>query len=98
MWTLSARLAAMEACEKLPGEKTVAVQFIYKEWLIIAVENPIADKPKKDRAGQYISTKGKGHGYGMESMERAARKYGGRVQTEATAQKFTVEILLQKIN
>ncbi|MCL2082727.1 MAG: GHKL domain-containing protein [Oscillospiraceae bacterium] len=86
---------AIEASGKIPGEKTVFLQFVYSDWLIIAVENPIAEKPKKDRLGRYISQKGKGHGYGMTSMETTAKKYAGRIHTQAANGKFVLEILLQ---
>jgi len=86
---------AIEGCGNYENA-VVDIQFVYRDWLVISVENPIGNIPAKNKSGKYKSRKGDGHGYGLFSIEAITKKYAGHMSAEVTGGKFVLELMLQK--
>jgi len=72
---------AIEACERLEGDKRIRVKSILKKniW-VLNVENPSA--AVKIEGNRVATTKSDAafHGFGLANIERAAAKYGGNLR------------------
>lgn len=89
---------AMEAMDFVEEEKRqlwISVNYM-KGCLLIQIENSYEKGTLKCEHGVFSTGKsGKGHGFGLYSMERIARKYLGSLETEAREETFKVEILIR---
>lgn len=65
--------------------------------LYISVANTFDGKVKKDK-DNFISRKGKEHGYGLENIKRIAGKYGGNIKIEHNDTIFFVSIVMYIVN
>lgn len=64
-------------------------------FLSIKVANPCAGRLKTDSSGNILSTKlGSGHGIGLKSVDRVAKKYNGKLDPKLENGIFTLSILL----
>lgn len=87
---------AIEACQKLPPEsrKTISVSCDCSSgFLFLSIRNPTAEKVAiRDN---YIATTKENktlHGFGLYSLHRVAKKYGGEVRLTADDSGFTADI------
>ena len=85
---------AMEASLKLDeADRIVRVYIdIFNEYLYISVTNAMSGKINKS-AG-YISQKGANHGFGLISIDKIAKKYGGHINRQHEDGVFATEIML----
>ncbi len=87
---------AIEATEKA-SIKIIKAEFSYREnWLLIHIQNPVSKAPKQDKAGNLISDKGTGHGFGFQSMVDIINKYNG-FKTVNITDSFELSITLQNL-
>lgn len=86
---------AIEACELCNG-KDIYVTFQYNYFLFFSIENPTISEPFPKKYGTgFMSSKGKGHGIGMESMEMAVLRYDGLMEYKVENDIFVLDVLLQ---
>lgn len=89
---------AIDAAKKCKThEKIIDVSIgIKKEMLIIMIKNPYEHSLKKDKKGNLLSTKNEiyRHGHGINSIKKAAEKYGGEVIWDDKDEKFSVIIFM----
>ena len=85
---------AMEASLKLDKkDRNVRVYIdIFNEYLYISVTNAMSGKI--DKSAGYISLKGENHGFGLISIDKIAKKYGGHVNRQNDDGVFATEIML----
>ena len=85
---------AMEASLKLDeADRIIRVYIdIFNEYLYISVTNAMSGKINKS-AG-YISAKGENHGFGLISIDKIAKKYGGHINRQHEDGVFATEIML----
>ncbi|MDD3338573.1 MAG: GHKL domain-containing protein [Lachnospiraceae bacterium] len=84
---------AIEACEKMT-EKTRWIHIKMHEnnlSVIIKIANSIGSEPVKI-AGEYVSHKAAGHGYGIKSVRHAVEKNGGIMNCDHDAGQFAATI------
>lgn len=87
---------ATEACEALPGRKTIRVSSTQREgcwWL--SVSNPV-DRPVEIRKGRVVTTKKDkpAHGFGIPNMQRIVKKYNGMLRFLSEEGMFHLEAML----
>ena len=85
---------AIEAARQCTGEKWLSVHVQYEKGILFAnIKNNYAAVKKKD--SRYLTTKqGKGHGIGLQNVERAIEKYQGSMEISDANQVFEVRLLL----
>lgn len=79
------------------NNKLIKVEIIFrKDCLLIRITNPFSGYIKKDKQGNYISTKiyTKNHGIGLNSVNKAAKKYKGIVTINTKNKIFSIQIML----
>ncbi|WP_176757628.1 sensor histidine kinase [Pseudobutyrivibrio xylanivorans] len=80
---------AIEACEKLQGEKTIFLHSVYRKniWVLNA-ENP--SKPVYPKNNEIATTKDEKeiHGFGLSNIERTVKKYDGKMTLKYEDGKF----------
>lgn len=73
---------ALDACEQIEGTKTVLIDSILQKniWILV-VKNP-TKKDVKIKCNRIETTKAinKLHGFGIQNMERVAKKYNGSIK------------------
>lgn len=69
---------------------------VKKEAWIIVIRNPYEHELKRDKNGNFISTKedNQRHGYGINSIKKIVEKYQGEVITEMSGNIFSVTIVM----
>jgi len=89
---------AIEACKIVSEEnRMIFFKISYeKEMLLINIKNSYCNSIKKDKSGNFISTKSSNepHGYGLISVQNAVRSYQGELLTEYNLQTFQVTVIL----
>ncbi|MDE6203198.1 MAG: GHKL domain-containing protein, partial [Lachnospiraceae bacterium] len=78
-------------------EKTVQITIgVKKGSLVIVIKNPYEQELKRNKMGNFLSTKrdSAGHGYGVGSIQKVAEKYNGEVLIETENQVFSIMIIL----
>ena len=89
---------AIESCEKIADTKlreiTLRVCRI-QGFLAVCIENPYVQTPRIE-GGRLLSTKRdqENHGYGLQGIREAVRRYGGEMDTEMEGGFFTLTLLL----
>ena len=88
---------ALDACEQIEGTKTVLIDSILQKniWILV-VKNP-TKKDVKIKCNRIETTKSNKqlHGFGIQNMERVAKKYNGALKFEYKEGQFTTKALLQ---
>lgn len=80
--------------------KIINIGLIYrKNNLIFSITNPFVGTIVQDKKGQYITTKkdAVNHGIGLNSVEKAVKKYNGLLEISSKNGIFKVQILLYAI-
>lgn len=87
---------AIEASMKLPEDKRkIRVYMDMKgTQLYISFTNFTAGKKLKKTAGRYTSTKGEGHGFGLQRIDAIVERLDGYISRNSEDGAFTTEILL----
>ena len=78
-------------------EKTVQITIgVKKGSLVIVIKNPYEQDLKRNKMGNFLSTKtdSAGHGYGVGSIQKVAEKYNGEVLIETENQIFSIMTIL----
>ena len=91
---------SIEAVSKLQNDKVVKVEIIYrKNNLLINILNPYSGNVKKDKLGNFLTTKSdpENHGIGLNSVRKAVKKYNGLVNISTENKIFKVQILLYPV-
>jgi sensor histidine kinase regulating citrate/malate metabolism len=85
---------AMEASLKLNEADRIVRVYIdkFNEYLYISVTNAMSGYINKS-AG-YISSKGENHGFGLISIDKIAKKYGGHINRQNEDGVFATEVML----
>lgn len=67
---------AVEACEKISGQKTIAIESVLqKQMWILSVKNPVKTDVKIQKNGIETTKKEKElHGYGIQNIQRVVKK------------------------
>lgn len=89
---------AIEACEKIKGEKEISL-FIDKkrEYIYIEVNNTIESSVLRDNPGLKTTKTDKNHhGLGIKSIKNIVKKYDGIINYRENGNLFTSNILLLK--
>ncbi len=88
---------AVDACREVE-ESSRYIKLIAcceKGVLTLVVTNPYKSERKKDRQGNYRTTKEEtGHGFGLESVRMAAQSYGGELLIEDKNHVFSAKVIL----
>lgn len=87
---------AMEGCEKVTQIKDRFIRIyigVFKGQLYISITNS-ADETKKTRAGNYLTTKGGGHGFGLKRIDTLVKKYHGYLNRQNEPGVFATEVML----
>lgn len=85
---------ALDAC--VPLDKPFVRIYISPKkntHLYICITNS-ADKKRKRQGNRFFSTKGEGHGFGLEKIDSLVEKYGGILSRGSEDGGFTTEIML----
>lgn len=88
---------AIEAAQKVSGEKVVNVQANIKNgFFILSIINPTEGQTKTVN-GKLVTTKQnkKNHGLGLKNVERALRKYSGVITTDIGDSAFSVDVRMK---
>ena len=89
---------AIEACAQLPStmERQISLMIRQEKGMLqLVVKNPLA-KPLKPDGECYASSKADRnlHGFGIDSMRRIVRRHQGNIDMDATADQFTLTVIL----
>ncbi|WP_100488818.1 sensor histidine kinase [Sporolactobacillus pectinivorans] len=87
---------AMEGCEKVTQIEDRFIRIyigVFKGQLYISVTNS-AGEMKKIRAGNYLTTKGNGHGFGLKRIDTLVKKYHGYLNRQNEPGVFATEVML----
>lgn len=87
---------AMEACLRIDDKSLRFVRIyidIFKGHLYISVTNSMDGKAKR-LGGLFISTKAGSYGFGLGSVDRIVKKYGGYVNRQTEEGVFATEVML----
>ncbi|MDP4087994.1 MAG: GHKL domain-containing protein [Bacillota bacterium] len=87
---------AMEACLRIDDKSARFVRIyidILKGQLYICVTNSMAGKARR-MGNIFISMKGGSHGFGLGSVDKIVRKYGGYINRQTEEGVFATEIML----
>ncbi len=88
---------AMEACTSIDTGTVVSVRGKADESAIFfKVVNTCPKIPKTDKAGRFLSSKRKGYGIGLRSVESIATQYGGLMKAFWEDGTFTVSVMLNR--
>lgn len=88
---------ALESCEKIPysNERFIRIYIgVLKQQLYISVTNSVGEEVKKLGHGEYLTTKGSGHGFGLKRVNVLIDKYGGYLNRQNEPGVFATEIML----
>jgi len=86
---------AIEAVSTLPGELCeIHAKATRRGGMLCYTVSNYYDEISTDRTGRLLSTKGKGHGLGLENIRTAVEKYGGSVATDIGEKRFTLNVLI----
>lgn len=87
---------AIEASMKLPeSERMIRVYMDMKgSQLYISFTNFTAVSKQKKVGGIYLSSKGEGHGFGLNRMDNVVKRMGGYLRRNSEDGAFTTEVLL----
>lgn len=87
---------AIEACLPLPeNQRIIRVYMDMKNTqLYISFTNFTASKKMKKYNGRFLTTKGKGHGFGLIRIDTIIKRYSGYISRNSEDGVFTTEILL----
>ncbi|MFU0824763.1 sensor histidine kinase [Clostridium sp.] len=90
---------SIEAVCKIDDEsmRVINVEIIYRKGiLLIKISNPYTGALRKDKQGNYVTTKtdAENHGIGLNSVKKAVKKYDGLVSILTDNNIFTVQILM----
>lgn len=80
---------AVDACKSVPeGERYIRIQMrIYHNILFYQIENPYAQEyPQRSR--------GKGHGYGLQNVQKCVEKHNGHMSISQKGNKFIMSMRL----
>lgn len=85
---------AMEASLKLEEkDRNIRIYIdVFNEYLYISVTNAMSGKINKNIG--YISSKGENHGFGLISIDKIAKKYGGHINRQTEDGIFATEVML----
>lgn len=82
---------AAEACEKLPGEKTIEVEARkVAGYFILSISNPTAGG--KNPTLKTTKSDRRNHGIGLKNVERALKKYNGAISAGNENGVFTADV------
>lgn len=87
---------AVEACENMadPAKRFIRVYMgVLKGQLYISVSNSVGGKLKKSD-GQYHTTKGANHGFGLKRIDKIVAGYAGYLNRQDEGDVFATEIML----
>lgn len=88
---------AIESTMECPdtGERFIRVYIgVFKGQLYISVSNSVGGKINKRGRGDYASTKGAGHGFGLKRMDTVVKKCGGYINRQDEGDVFATEVML----
>ena len=86
---------AVEACEKISGQKTIAIESVLqKQMWILSVKNPVKTDVKIQKNG-IETTKKELHGYGIQNIQRVVKKYAGNLKFTCEEGIFAVRVMIQ---
>ena len=85
---------AINACKNIPQEKRfINIKAIYKEQLLLEIQNSCASKVPLDENGYPFSNEA-GHGIGTKSVVSFVEETGGFIQYESSENTFKVRVIL----
>lgn len=90
---------AVEACEKIDGEKEISVFGGYQHgYFILIVKNPISCHVQTEN-GIPATTKPDAsyHGFGLQNVESVVKKYDGIMLSECSDDSFTIRLTFNSI-
>ena len=61
--------------------------------IYVQLSNTFAGNIRMNAKGKPITSKGEGHGIGLENVEKALRKYNGEMQCVVKEHLFTIELM-----
>ena len=87
---------ALDACREIPsGEKKITVRGKYgMDAVYFEVSNTYRGELRKNKSGEYLSTKAKGQGIGLNSVSGLVKARGGMMELSTDNGIFRVSILL----
>lgn len=87
---------ALEACQTVQNRQAqISIKAkTQSDALFIQIENTYCQEPIKDKNGRYLSSKRKGLGIGLESVQNIVAQYNGLLEIEPKDGCFRVSILL----
>lgn len=87
---------ALDACRDIPsGEKKITVRGKHgMDAVYFEVSNPYSGELRKNKSGEYLSTKANGHGIGLHSVSNIVQSHGGMMELNTDDGIFQVSILL----
>lgn len=91
---------AIEASMALPEDQRMIRLYMDMKntQLYLSMTNFTASKKMKKVNGRFLTSKGKGHGFGLVRMDQMIEKLGGYISRNSEDGAFTTEILLPQVN
>ncbi|MGN0482236.1 MAG: sensor histidine kinase [Lachnospiraceae bacterium] len=88
---------AVEACEKISGQKTISIESVLqKQMWILSVKNPVETDVKIQKNRIETTKRNKQlHGYGIQNMQRVVKKHDGNLKFTCKDGVFSVRVMLQ---
>ncbi len=87
---------AMEACAGVEDGNIELNIKPFNGLIYVCLSNTFAGKIKTDGKGRPVSGKGKGHGIGLENVEKVLEKYNGSIKYSVAKNIFTVEVMFNR--
>ncbi|MDO4332360.1 MAG: ATP-binding protein [Eubacteriales bacterium] len=87
---------ALEACQKMGKEEDRFIRIymdVIKGQLYLCITNSMEGKARA-KGGVYLSDKAGAHGFGMESIDRIVKQYGGYIRRGSEEGVFAAEVML----
>lgn len=84
---------AIEACEASKEKRMSLTISSFNEFIYVQLSNTFSGNIRMNEKGKPITSKGEGHGIGLENVEKALKKYNGEMQCWVIDDLFTIELM-----
>lgn len=90
---------AIDACSLVPADRRRIVIKMRTDSAsaFLTIDNSYSGQVRRDKYGRYLTTKEKGSGLGLSSVQNIVKQYGGRMTIQEKENMFCVSVMLSRI-